>query len=98
MFAALCGVEQRHLELSFFFLESLNLTLIGPHIEQSPVRRSSLILLRLCIGIIYWTGYTHQIPTVGTGTVEVPPSYVVVFKGCHNVEDSTATGTGVDGA
>jgi hypothetical protein len=52
----------------------------------------------LFVWIVYWTGNTYQISTVGTGSVEVPPSYVIVLKGCHNVEDSTATGTGVDGA
>jgi hypothetical protein len=28
----------------------------------------------------------------------VPPSYVVILKGCQDVEHSAATGTGVDGA
>jgi hypothetical protein len=55
-------------------------------------------LLFLCLGIVYWTGNCYQISAVSTGSVEVPPSYVIVLKGCHNVEDSTATGTGVDGA
>ena len=48
--------------------------------------------------IVYWAGNTYQIPAVGTGSVEVPPSYVIIFKGCHNVEYGTATGAGVDGA
>jgi len=52
----------------------------------------------LFVWIIYWTGYTHQVTAVGAGSVKMPPSYVIVFKGCHNVEDGTATGTGVDGA
>ena len=50
------------------------------------------------VWIVYWAGDCYQIPAVGTGSVEVPPSYVIILKGCHNVEDSTATGTGVDGS
>jgi len=54
--------------------------------------------LFLFVWIIYWTRNTHQIPAVSTGSVEVPPSYVIILKGCHNVEDGTPTGTGVDGS
>jgi len=54
--------------------------------------------LFLFVWIVYWTGNCYQISAVSTGSVEMPPSYVIVFKGCHNVEDGTATGTGVDGA
>jgi len=52
----------------------------------------------LFVRIVHRTGYTHQISAVSTGTVEMPPSYVIVLKGCHNVEYGTATGTGVDGS
>ena len=50
------------------------------------------------IRVIHRAGNTYQISAVGTGSVEVPPSNVVIFKGCHNVEYGTATGAGVDGA
>ena len=52
----------------------------------------------LFVGIVHRTGYTHQISAVSAGSVEMPPSYVIVLKGCHNVEDGTPTGARVDGS
>jgi len=52
----------------------------------------------LFVGIVHRTGNCYQISAVSTGTVEMPPSYVIVLKGCHNVEDGTPTGTRVDGS
>jgi len=52
----------------------------------------------LCLWIVYRARDGYQIATVGTGSVEVPPGNVIIFKGCHNVEYGTATGTGVDRA
>lgn len=48
--------------------------------------------------IVYRARDGYQIATVGTGSVEMPPSNVIFLKGCHNVEYGAATGTGVDGA
>jgi hypothetical protein len=48
--------------------------------------------------IVYRARDCYQVATVGTGSVKMPPSYVVILKGCHNVEDRASTGTGVDGA
>jgi hypothetical protein len=50
------------------------------------------------IRIVYWARDCDQVTAAGTGTVEVPPSNVIIFKGCHNVEHSAATSTGVDRA
>jgi len=52
----------------------------------------------LFVWVVHRTGYTYQVSAIGTGSVKVPPSYVIVLKGCHNVEDGTPTGTGVDGS
>jgi len=78
---------------------SLSLILVCPQTEHKAVLDSSSMFVSLwSIRVIYWAGNTYQISAVGTGSVEVPPSNVIVFKGCHNVEYGTATGTGVDGA
>jgi hypothetical protein len=73
--------------------------LVKPQTEQVPVLAVSSISVSLwSIRVIHRAGYAHQISAVGTGSVEVPPSNVVIFKGCQDVEHSAATGTGVDGA
>ena len=78
---------------------SLSLILVWPQIEQVPVLADSSISVSLwSIRVIHRARDCYQIATVGTGSVEVPPSYVIVLKGCHNVEYGAATGTGVDGS
>jgi hypothetical protein len=73
--------------------------LVSPQTEHTAVLVASLILVSLwSIRVIHRARDCEQVATVGAGTVEVPPSNVIIFKGCHNVEHSAATGTGVDRA
>ena len=73
--------------------------MVWPQTEQVPVLAVSSMFVSLwSIRVIHRAGNGDQISTVGTGSVEVPPSNVIIFKGCQDVEHSAATGTGVDRA